>query len=62
MGFLECSFEELLLFPEDLFGHIPGISTTAMQPRNSPGTHVQYQKKRQTLPEMLIYWLSERRY
>ena len=25
------------LFSEDLFGYIPGISSTTMQPRNSPG-------------------------
>ena len=46
---------KLFSFSEDLFGYIPGISTTTMQPRGQIINN-------QTSPEMLIYRVSERRY
>ena len=38
----------LLSVSEDLFGYIPGISTTNMRPRNSPGTCMQMCKIKET--------------
>ena len=51
LGFTDFNYIWLacLFFSEDLFGYIPGITTTTMQPRNSD---VQDQrKKQQTSPE-----------
>ena len=39
-GSLRSSFISSSLFSEDLFGYIPSISTTTMQPRNYPGADV----------------------
>ena len=53
---------QLVPLSEDLFGYIPGISTTTIQPRNSPGAdHRVRSKKQQTSADMLIYRLSERK-
>ena len=63
-GFLDWKLIEELFhisqspISEDLFGYIPGLSTTSMQPRNSPGADERLQ---QTSPEMLINKLSEKR-
>ena len=47
IGFLEGSLRNIFLsyisssvFSDDLFGYIPGITTTTMQPRNFPGADV----------------------
>ena len=51
------------IISEDLFGYIPGISTTIMRPRNSSRDRcVRSKQTRKTSPEVLIYRPSEKRY
>ena len=46
------------MFPEDLFGYIPGISTTTMATKEWNG---QKCKIKETSPEMLIYRFSNKK-
>ena len=60
--FLESSlrsFFSYYLCSEDLFGYIPGISTTNVPTKELPRDGYVRSKKQQTSPERLVYRLSE---
>ena len=54
------SYSSQSLFSEDLFGYIPGISTTNHATKEPSRGRCLRSKKQQISPEMLIYMLSER--